>query len=382
MSTHDGMSGGARSALLLAVVPLAFSLAAMEVWVRIQFHDEIDTPALRERLARQSIRSVIEPSPDPITYFELRPNLRTGFGGALVVTGPERYRISAAPAATVGAPAQVRIAVIGDSTSFGWGVAYEDSYPERFRQAVERASGRSVELRNFSVPAYNALQEFRAFETKVVPWRPHLLVVHHDHNDADAAVKTMSVDYMPAEYGDNALHSALLKFTLRRLRRMRNDTTRATAASGNRMVGGYVAAGPLYDAQLASRRAVVERARALGMPVVIVLFNAVVTRDEHWERSEVYTALHRDLAAKLSAMGYHVLDLYPLYQQALAERGWANMRPWWRSVKPVDAHPNADGHRFLAERLVEYALADAELSAALGLRAARQLRRLHRGGVG
>ena len=68
-------------------------------------------------------------------------------------------------------------------------------------------------------------------------------------------------------------------------------------------------------------------------------------------------------------MGYRVLDLYPLYQAVLRQRGWADLSPWWRSVKPLDGHPNAEGHRFIAQRLLDYILADAELSATLGMRA-------------
>jgi hypothetical protein len=48
------------------------------------------------------------------------------------------------------------------------------------------------------------------------------------------------------------------------------------------------------------------------------------------------------------------------------------MSRWWRSLKPVDAHPNPDGHRFIAERLADYTLGDAGLSSALGLGAAGQ----------
>jgi lysophospholipase L1-like esterase len=357
---------------LLAALSLALCLVVLEMCVRVFFHDEVDTLALRQRLGRHSIRIVVEPSPDPTVFFDLRPNLRLTFAGSLVVTAAGRYRISGAEGPAARAPAQVRIAVLGDSTPFGWGVAYEDSYPERFRRRLEDASGRSVELRNFSVPGYNALQELRAFETKVKPWRPHLLIVHHDHNDADPAVKAVSPDYMPPEYGDNPLQSALIKWTRRRLRRMRNESDRTAAASGHRLVGGYIAAGPLYDAQLEARRALLEQARALGTPVLIVLFNAVVTRNDGYERTEVYITLHRDLAAKLAHMGYRVLDLYPLYQQALQERGWADMSRWWRSLKPVDAHPNPDGHRFIAERLADYTLGDAGLSSALGLGAAGQ----------
>jgi len=357
-----------RARLLLAAVSLLACATALELVVRLVFPREVDTALLHQLQDDSSLRSIVEPSADSALLFELRPNLRLLFVGAWVITSADRRRISGAPVKTDADPADaVRVAVLGDSTPFGWGVGYEASYPERFRQRMEELSGRPVVLRNYSVPGYNAVQELRLFETQVAGWKPHLVIVHHDHNDAVPTAKMMGVDYMPPEYGDNALHSALLKWTARRLRRMRNESARA-AATEQRMVAGYIASGPLYEAQLAARRGLVEEAHTMGASVVIVIFNAVVKRDPHWQQSEVYTVLHRDLGARLAPMGYRVLDLFPLDQAALEQHGWEDMHPWWRSAHPIDAHPNLDEHRFIADRLVDFVQGDPALVAVFARR--------------
>jgi lysophospholipase L1-like esterase len=355
---------GILARLLLSLVSVALCLLALEACVRLFFRDEIDPATLRRDLEGSSIRLIVEPSRDPALLFELRQDLFVRFHNTLVITGPGRYRIGAAllagPAEATPAAGR-RIAVLGDSTSFGWGVGYNESYPERYRRRMAEVTGVAVELRNYSVPAYNALQELRAFQTKVKAYRPDLLILHHDHNDADPTTKMMGADYMPVEYGDNPLHSALIKWSLRRLRRLRAETDRAAAEKGHRRVGGYIAAGPLYEAHLAARRELVEEATAMGIPVIVVIFNAWVSHDEHYETSETYTALHRDLGVRLSRMGYHVLDLYPAYQAALRDRGWTNLAAW--QLSGTDGHPNADGHQFIAAQLVEYTLQHPDLFA-------------------
>jgi len=354
--------------LLISAIALALTLSGLEIGVRWFFPDEVDPDVLQEQLQGSSVRALVEPSTDPALFFELKPSLRVWAQGTWMITSPDRFRISPpkprAASATSEAP-RYRIAIVGDSTSFGWGVSYDDTYPERYRRRLAEIASAPIELRNYSVPAYNALQELRTFETKIRAYRPDLLIVHHDHNDADPTSKMMGDAYMPVEYGDNLLHSALIKWSVRRLRQLRNEGARSVEETGHRRVGGYLAGGPLYQAQLDARRALAGEATTLGIPVIAVIFNAFVSRDPSYERSKVYTELHANLATKLAAMGYHVLDLYPRYQTLLTQRGWPNLMPLWLS--PTDGHPNVQGHQFIADELVSFTLKDPRLAAVFGI---------------
>lgn len=110
------------------------------------------------------------------------------------------------------------MAALGDSTAFGWGVEYEASFPEIFRQRMEALSGKSIELRNYAVPAYNSEQESRLFTQRVLrSYSPNLLILSYDHNDPEPAVGTF-LGAAPPEYGDNPLHSTLGKYVLRKAR--------------------------------------------------------------------------------------------------------------------------------------------------------------------
>ena len=67
----------------------------------------------------------------------------------------------------------------------------------------------------------------------------------------------------------------------------------------------------------------------------------------------------------MSAMGYHVLDLYPAYQEKMRDRGLEDLRSLW--ISPTDAHPNARGHRFIARQLVKFTEQHPDIIAALQL---------------
>ena len=58
-------------------------------------------------------------------------------------------------------------------------------------------------------------------------------------------------------------------------------------------------------------------------------------------------------------------ELRGLLVSVLREHGWADLKPWWRSAQ--DGHPNPDGQRFIADRLVDHVRGDARLAAIFGL---------------
>lgn len=85
---------------------------------------------------------------------------------------------------------------------------------------MERLTAARIEVRHYSVPGYNAQQELRMFQTRIKPYRPDCIILHRDHNDAEPTAKLMGAASMPVEYGDNPLRSALLKWSVRRLRQL------------------------------------------------------------------------------------------------------------------------------------------------------------------
>ncbi len=132
-------------------------------------------------------------------------------------------------------------------------------------------------------------------------------------------------------------------------------------------VGPFIADGPRFDAHLADLQEMGRILREdLGVPAVAVLFNTAAEREEDWQDSPMYVRLHKRIGEALGGFGFHVVDLYPHYQAEMQRRGWRDLKPWWlHQGEPVDRHPNVDGHRFIASRLLRHILDQPELMAVL-----------------
>jgi lysophospholipase L1-like esterase len=345
---------------IVVIASLLLSLSAAEAYVRWFKSDLVETAALRDRQQQGSIAHLIQPTNAPGLIFELKPNNSGRLLASQVDTGPDGYRIDPEAAASSDGAARTRMAFIGDSTPFGWGVEYKQSYPELVRTRLEARLASRIELRNYSVPGYNSEQELALLRQKVVPYRPAVVFLHHDPNDSDPVGFgfNMSPDYLAPEYGDNRLSSALLKLAIRELRLRQN---RHAFAYDNQvtMVQGNIVGGSLYDRHLKALESIASTARDLGTPVVAILFNGRITADDHFEDSEIYSTVHRALQQRMEAMGFVVLDLFPFYQAKMKQEGWRDLTPVWRF--PGDSHPNPAGHRLIADALTEYVMSRPEL---------------------
>jgi lysophospholipase L1-like esterase len=123
---------------------------------------------------------------DPVTGWRLRPD----YDGA----GPDlpgvhlsyRVRINHAgfrgPALRPDKPTDVvRIAALGDSVTFGFGVAEEDTYPVLVASALS-SSCRKIEAINAGVPGFTSLQGVRYLD-RVLSYHPDIVTVLYGWND-------------------------------------------------------------------------------------------------------------------------------------------------------------------------------------------------------
>jgi hypothetical protein len=81
-------------------------------------------------------------------------------------------------------PDRVRIATYGDSETFGWSVALEDTFQRRMEQIDPR-----LEVLNFGVPGFNAENVAERIETTVPRFHPDLVIYLVNSNDVDDPIK-------------------------------------------------------------------------------------------------------------------------------------------------------------------------------------------------
>lgn len=82
----------------------------------------------------------------------------------------------------------IRIALLGDSHAFGFGVAYEDTVAARLARRLEEAHGVPVEVLDFGVPGYNSRQQLAVWRHHARKYRPDLVVLMPCNNDDQPAL--------------------------------------------------------------------------------------------------------------------------------------------------------------------------------------------------
>ncbi|MBK9385185.1 MAG: hypothetical protein IPN34_10265 [Planctomycetes bacterium] len=78
--------------------------------------------------------------------------------------------------------ARQRIAVLGDSVSFGWRVVESACWPRVLERRL-RAAGQELEVLNFAVPGYTTAQAAAQLRARVLDFEPDLVVLATGFND-------------------------------------------------------------------------------------------------------------------------------------------------------------------------------------------------------
>ncbi len=333
--------------VLLCAASIVVALLMAEGFVRLFFKEEVEVQQIMA-LAKD----LSQPSANPELIYENRRNFEGQNKWYRVVTDADGARIS--PFQQAPAKPEIRIALMGDSSSFGWWVKYEQTYGALLCDMLEQRTGKSIHLRNFSVPGYNSHHTRVALRDRALPWNPDLIILHYDHNDADP-INDRPDWLMPPEYGDNPLNSALFKLVARRLQQARNRRF-ITAASDDpvnpeQIYRGYRYAGPQFDRHLKELEEMVALAEARNIPIVAFLFNTWLERHDDPNEDPFYTLLHQPLSNQLQTMGFEVVDNYARSQQVMVENDWNDLSRTW--LAPNDGHPNHRAHQYLAQLLYD-----------------------------
>jgi lysophospholipase L1-like esterase len=132
-------------------------------------------------------------APHPYKLFELRRGWVSPDGSirhnSLGFRGPEF-----APAKT---PGRLRIVCMGESSTYGSGVADDETYPARLQAHLARLlAPREIEVINAGVLGYTSAENVLHALFDVVPLAPDLVVYYYTHNDAHARrMAHLSRDY-------------------------------------------------------------------------------------------------------------------------------------------------------------------------------------------
>jgi lysophospholipase L1-like esterase len=218
-----------------------------------------------------------------------------------------------------------RMIVLGDSLTFGWGVPQAQTFENLMEGAINRR--RPAEILNFGIGNYNTSQETALFVDRGLKYAPDKVVLFYFINDAEPTPRASRWSVLA--------RSEFLSFFWSRMRRLAGL---ASATGGYRdYYSSLYAAGARgwLDAQAALLRLQAAcRERSIALQVVLL-------PELHQLRPYPFATEHAAVSAFLQAHGIDHLDLAPFFDRAVDPS-----RLW---VAPDDAHPNAAGHRLIAE---------------------------------
>ncbi len=268
---------------------------------------------------------VKQASPDPRIGHVHRPSVETRLMGVEVSINEDGLRDRAYPLER--GPAR-RIAVLGDSLTFGWGVPQDRTFEALLEARL--AAERPTEVLNFGVGNYNTEQSVRAFLARGARYRPDAVVLFYFINDAEPTPRRSR--WAPLA------RSRAVAFYASRLRMLRS---RFDAEAGHR---AYYASLYADDAPgwKRSRRAFQELhdwAAEHGAGALVVLLPEL-----HQLRPYPFAEQHARVLRALAGIGLAAVDLAPAFADVEDPR-----RLW---VARDDAHPNAEAHARIAEAVL------------------------------
>jgi len=265
-----------------------------------------------------SVKGLVKSSDEPGLGFSLKPGLEATFKGVPVRINSHGYRDRERTLEKP--PGTWRIAALGDSVAFGWGVPQEDVFTWKMEERLnQRPDGYTYEVFNFGVPAYNTGQEVSAFENHVLAFDPDVVLMVIVDNDFNIA------NFVDAPVPDDGPGLATLRF-------LRGKTERL-----QKFWGGVGRA--LHE---------LERLRELteprGIPVIGLHY---VGRVKPELKKHSRAPLDADLRQSFAENGFIYLDYYNEMRRRLLRRKTEEATDYW-VIKEKDGHPNIEGHDFIA----------------------------------
>jgi hypothetical protein len=164
--------------IFLIVVASLVCLFALEGLTRLVLDDGM----LYELEMWKYAREVKTRDPRPDLGHRHRPQAEAQLMGVDVRTNAQGLRGPAI--AGNAAPGVARIAFVGDSTTFGWGVAEKETFARQVIDALVKA-GRKVDGFNLGVGNYNTLQELTLFREVGATLKPDIVALSYFINDAE-----------------------------------------------------------------------------------------------------------------------------------------------------------------------------------------------------
>ncbi|TNF36264.1 MAG: SGNH/GDSL hydrolase family protein [Gammaproteobacteria bacterium] len=354
---------------LLVPVSITVLLLFMELGLRVAGYNPLGNLVYNDRAA------FIQPSVFPKRIYEGVPFARGRAWGADVELNSLGLRDSEYPLDA--AEGVKRIVVIGDSVTFGNYMQQQDVYVEVLERHF-RNRGQNVEVINMGLGGYDTLQEVATLEHIGLQFKPDLVIVGFCVNDIGVASGNLDYVLQLKEYGKTSLYrwriAQLVRVQIDRIR-LGREMMDANKAERFAEVYGDYSVDVTSDATLMALRAglgqpngndsrfsfsnlytsvlnlgrvryAMESLRQIAdredFPVLVMIVPFLKNEPEN---HETWQTIYRMIEHEVNRVGLAHYTPYPEF----GEYGFDRLT----QRKNDFIHPNAEGHRLMAEGLYQ-----------------------------
>lgn len=304
--------------LIVVVVTVAFSLLAAEMVLRLKNANGTNYDIEMWRYAKElKVRSS-----NPVLGHEHVPSSSAILQRVLIRTDSHGLRGVEPPPPSD----KRRILMLGSSITLGWGVA-EEEVASSLLQAHFSADGKDVEVLNAGIGNYNAERYVERFITKLTDLKPTDIVVHYFLRDAET---------LDAGGGSWLIEHSQLAVTLWvSYNRIFGKSGENSLQNWYRLV--YEPTAPGYKAMQTALHRLADYARANDIRVYLAM-----QPDVHNLVNYPFASIHQRIRELSANLGFTYVDLLPAFSGLKPETIWA---------LPGDPHPNALGHKIIADTI-------------------------------
>src|SRR5262249_17933884 len=177
------------SNLLALLVSLVIAAVGLELLTRLVADDGMQFDLEMWKYARD----VKQVAVDPLIGHEHAPNRQSHLMGVDFRTNSKGLRDR--EFSYERKPGNLRILMLGDSLTVGWGVPVEDTFSKRIER-LYAAAGIDSEVINTGVGNYNTVQEVQSFLAAGQNYRPDVVVLNFFVNDAEPVAPTVPPSWL------------------------------------------------------------------------------------------------------------------------------------------------------------------------------------------
>ena len=314
----------ARAGIIISSASLLLSITAVEFVIRavdplgVSYYEHAGNYT-RAKLADEQL------------IFRHKPSWETRYGEVLVTYNERGSRDRPILPKAEG---EYRILALGDSVTFGWGVPQDQIFTSRLEQLLPGRVQRPVRVINSGVGGYNTVQEVTYFKQEGITLQPDMVMLTYVQNDVEVNKGPFDPWAQSSPWGKSFPDMVItLVGKLWFYRLMHHTYTYAlpTPQSGLTTTSLQKSAG--WRASMSALGELVTLCEDRKIPLMVFF------RRMHPDENNLLLA---DVVQHTK--GVPVKD----------------MAPWFAGLKvssvvnsKVDGHPNAEGHRVMAEHMAE-----------------------------